>query len=75
MKFTELTAFIESSFEIDLLELQYYPYTFGSGVVVYRIKGSNVKLVYDGKEDVLSVYKTEKHVKYPTDNWTSIYWG
>ena len=50
--FLELKDKLERNLKPDfeLLELNYLPYAFGSGLVAYRKDGRSIKLIYDGKE-------------------------
>src|SRR4051812_19080963 len=80
MNILEMKSLIETNLSgiqlpAQLLDLRYSPHCFGNGVIAYRIKGYNLKFVYDGKEFLFSVLRTEKHERYPSDQWTSIYEG
>jgi hypothetical protein len=56
----------------ELLECHYLGYAFGSGYLIYRINGMNIKFIYDGKDSILRVEVSPKQIKYPTDQWTEI---
>ena len=77
MNFLELQTRFESKIKdvlkFELLELRYHPYAFGSGLVAYRIKGKNVKLNYDGRDDLVTVYLTSKQVRYPDEPWNELF--
>lgn len=79
MDFLEIISKFEKSILVDLgfelLEQHYVPYSFGSGFSVYRIKGENFKLEYDGKDSILSAFISEKHEKYPNATWENIFQG
>ena len=61
--------------DFELLELHHAPYSFGSGMMAYRIKGQIVKVVYDGKDDQVELMVSEKHARYPDASWTTIFAG
>jgi hypothetical protein len=60
MHFLELTSEFEiqinKDVQFELLELNYLPYAFGSGTKAYRMKGKNIKIHFDGKENVIEVF-------------------
>ncbi len=60
---------IEIDFKLELLESHYYANSFGSGSLLYRIKGRNVKINYDGKEDQVELLILSKS---NLDVWTTI---
>jgi hypothetical protein len=64
---------IAEIFAFELMEQQYHPREFGSGLLVYKIKGRDVKLIYDGRDDLLTAYISPKHLHYPHDQWQEIY--
>ena len=68
MDFEEFRKDIESrlisKIEFELQEFQYFPYSFGSGILAYRINGQNHKLIFDGKENELTWLKSKPHQKY-----------
>jgi hypothetical protein len=51
------------------LQLYYAPYSFGSGRVVYRIKGRNIEILYDGRDKTIDVSYSKPHAKFPSDGW------
>jgi hypothetical protein len=63
------------SLPYELLELHYIPYDFGSGLAAYRIKGYNIQFVFDSKENSFEVLRSEKHEKYTSSQWSSVYLG
>lgn len=72
--FTEIVVTLENwlkskSIIFELLELRTTPYSFGSGFFVHRIDGRNVKVVFDGRDNIVSLYVSPKHDKYPSNNW------
>lgn len=48
----------------ELLEYHYLWYSFGSGLLAYRINGFNYRLIFDGKEKELTVERSDAHEKY-----------
>lgn len=78
MTFSEIQIKFEndilSEFKFEILEMQYSNYSFGSGYLVYRIKGKNLRLVLDGKEGIIEISISSKGEKYPNVNWQSTYW-
>lgn len=58
-----------NSIAYELLELHSIPYSFGSGFIVYKINGRNVKIVYDGRDNIVSIYVSPIHNIYPCNNW------
>jgi hypothetical protein len=70
---SEFEAEMIDLFRFELLEQQYHPGDFGSGLVAYKINGRNVKLIYDGKDNLLTAYVSPKHLHYPHDQWHDIY--
>lgn len=79
MNFLELTKqfedIVRNDFELELLENHYMPYSFGSGTIVYRIRGRLVKLIYDGKDFIARLLISAKHTKYPNSDWTEVFSG
>ncbi len=77
MNFLELKEQFENKLKnsIELLELHYTPYSFGSGMTAYRIKGQIIKLIFDGKDDQVQLLISAKHDKYSNATWTTIYIG
>ena len=79
MTFPEFIARFESliydHMQVELLENHYMPYMFGSGIAAYRIKGKNVKLVFDRRDSSVDILISLKHIKYPDGEMTSIYYG
>ena len=66
---------LKENFQIELLELNYMPYLFGSGFAVYRIKGRNVKISLDGRDNTIELYSGLKHDKYPQTTWHLLFTG
>ncbi|MGZ3951503.1 MAG: hypothetical protein ACXVBZ_08905 [Flavisolibacter sp.] len=77
MNFLELKEQVEKKLinPFELLELHYTPYSFGSGLATYRIKGQIVKLVYDGKDDQVGLMVSERHAHYSGASFATIYLG
>ena len=79
MDFLQITFGFENGltddFDCELLESHYLPYSFGSGIAVYGVKGFNVKLAFEGKDGLVEVSVSAKHAKYPTDKWSVIFEG
>lgn len=64
---------LKDKISFELLEFQYMPYSFGSGLLAYRINGYNYRLLYDGKENELTCEQSKAHDKYFGNlNWTKI---
>lgn len=61
--------------KFDLLELHYTPYSFGSGLIAYNIKGRIVKIIHEGREGQIELLVSEKHAKYPEAKLTTIFTG
>ena len=79
MNFLELKELFESKLKDDLkfelLDLHYSPYSFGSGMTVYRIKGHIIKVMYDGRDNEIELISSKPHDKYPNASWTTILTG
>lgn len=50
--------------KFELLEYHYEPYSFGNGILAYRINGQNHKFVSDGREKELIWFISKLHQKY-----------
>ncbi|HGY54796.1 MAG TPA: hypothetical protein ENK44_03755 [Caldithrix abyssi] len=59
-----LESKLKKKFKFELWELSYTPYSFGSGVIVYRINGKFIKYIFDGKDNILELHISGKHKKY-----------
>lgn len=77
MDFLELKKQFENKIKSDfeLLELHYVPYSFGSGMTAYKIKGKFIKVIYDGKDDHVELLISAKHDNYTNATWTPLYSG
>ena len=77
MDFLELKGQFETKLteDFELLELHYVPYSFGSGFTAYRIRGRNVKIIYDGRDNQVELLVSANHDKYPHASWTTIFTG
>ncbi len=53
-------------------EFHYLPYSFGSGLLAFRVKGDIYKITYDGRFKILTVSKSVVHEIYPASKWTII---
>ena len=64
--FEEFKSYLESDLlngiAHQLLEFKYYPKDFGSGILTYRIKGKELRFIFDGKEGLLGVYSDDEPV-------------
>jgi hypothetical protein len=56
----------------ELQEFHYQPYAFGNGLLVYKIRGCNFKLEFDGREKLMIISKSNFHEKYNQCNWLPI---
>lgn len=67
MNFEDFRKDIESrlisKIEFELQEFNFLPYSFGSGLLAYRINGQNHKFIFDGRENELTWLKckTQKY--------------
>jgi hypothetical protein len=77
-KFLQLVAEFEvrikEELQFEMLQVYYAPYAFGSGHVAYRIKGRNIQIGYDGRDNAMGMSAIEvryskPHAKFPTDGW------
>lgn len=77
MNFLELKEEFEHKlkeyYKLELLDFYYSPYSFGSGMAAYRIKGRVIKVVYDGKDNEVKLLLSKLHDKYPHASWNTIY--
>ena len=68
MNFEDFRKDIESKLslisEFELVDFHFVPYSFVSGILVYRIKGRNYKFIFDGRDNVLTWLMSEPHIKY-----------
>lgn len=71
----QFEAQLSTNLKFELLELHFAPYSFGSGMTAYRIKGSVIKMVFDGKDNIIELLISDKHLKYPSSDWTTIFSG
>ena len=71
----QFEAQLSADLKFELLELHYAPYSFGSGMTAYRIKGRVVKIIFDGKDNIIELLISAKHLKYPSSVWTTIFSG
>ena len=71
----QFEAQLSSDLKFELLELYYAPYSFGSGMTAYRIKGRVVKIIFDGKDNIFELLISAEHLQYPSSGWTTIFSG
>lgn len=71
----QFEATLNDAFKFELLELHYMPYSFGTGIVAYRIKGKLIRIVYNGRDNEIEVISSKPHEKYPNASWTTIFTG
>lgn len=55
-----------------LHEFHYHGYAFGSGILAYNIKEHAYKLIYDGRDFMLSIERSGLNEKYPNCKWIKI---
>ena len=79
MEFLKISEAFEQQiiqeFKFELLELHYARYSFGSGMVAYRIQGKLVKIIFEGRDAIVEIILSAKHDKYPNGTWTTIFTG
>ena len=79
LDFNDIIAQFESQlkneFEFEVQEKNYSAYSFGSGFVAYRIKGNIYRVIYNGKENIVELEKSDFHQKYPNCNWKSLFYA
>ena len=66
---TDIETILANQTKFELVEFHYLPYSFGSGLLAYRIAGKFHKFVFDGRDGELSCYRTNKNDKYETENF------
>jgi|SRR5690554_7863076 hypothetical protein len=66
---------LSADLKFELLELHYAPYSFGSAMTAYRIKGKLVQIVFDGKDNIIELLISDHDLMYPSSTWTTIYSG
>lgn len=64
--------FFSNQYKYELLEIHYLGYSFGHTILVYRIKGRNIKFQYDGREGFLDIFISKHHEKYPKCKWDKL---
>jgi len=60
----DIESKLDSIAEFELLEFHFEPYSFGNGIVAYRIRGRNHKFIFDGRENELIWLISKSHQKY-----------
>jgi hypothetical protein len=75
MNFQEFKNSLEDKLTVafELLEYHYIPYAFGSGYAAYRINGYNYLITYDGRDNLITLKRSNHHEKYPDSNWIEIF--
>ena len=68
----DLETKLSSIAEFELQEFHFEPYSFGNGILAYRIKGLNHKFIYDGRENELTWLISKRHEKYFGANFTEL---
>nr|NQU89828.1 hypothetical protein [Bacteroidota bacterium] len=68
MNFEDFRKDIESKLDsIDVFELQEFrfePYSFGNGILAFKINGRFHKFIFDGRDNKMSWLLSESHQKY-----------
>ncbi|WP_421764893.1 hypothetical protein [Ekhidna sp.] len=76
MNFEEFRSHLEKELidkiQFELQEYCYQPPSFGYGHLSYRIRGTNYKLTYDGREKQLIIEASEPHQKYLGADWHKV---
>jgi hypothetical protein len=76
MNFEDFRENIESKLnsitEFELQEYHFEPYSFGYGILAYRIKGRNHKFIYDGRENELTWSVSKSHQNYFGANFSEL---
>lgn len=60
----EIECKLNSIAEFELQEYHFEPYSFGNGILAYRIKGKNHKFIFDGRENQLTWLISKPHQNY-----------
>ncbi|MEK6152329.1 hypothetical protein WIW50_03680 [Flavobacteriaceae bacterium 3-367] len=76
MDFEQFRADIETKLksiaDFELQEFHFEPYSFGNGILSYRVKGRNHKFIFDGRENELTWLISKPHQKYFGANFSEI---
>jgi len=79
LNYLEIISYFEDQIKekskYELLEMHYAPYSFGSGFRTYRINGKIIKIIYNGKENLVELKISNRHEKYPLNSWKSFSLG
>lgn len=67
-----LEMLIEQIDSFDLQEYSYQPYSFGSGMIAFRFRGTNYKLEHDGREKDVLISESCPHEKYFGANFRGV---
>ena len=68
----DLESNLNSFTEFELQEFHFEPYSFGNGILAYRIKGLIHKFIFDGRENELTWYVSKLNEKYFGANFTEL---
>lgn len=60
----QIESALNSNVSFELQEFHYEPYSFGNGILAYRINGLIHKFIFDGRENELKWMKSKPHQKY-----------
>ncbi|PQB04339.1 hypothetical protein [Aureitalea marina] len=60
----DIEAKLNSIADFELQEYHYEPYSFGNGILAYRIKGQIHKFIFDGRENEMTWFSSKPHQKY-----------
>lgn len=69
---SDLENKMSSIVEFELQEYHYQPNSFGSGMIVYRIKGIYHKFLFDGRDKELVWLKSRSHNQYTSINFSEV---
>lgn len=60
----QIESTLNSNVVFELQEFHFEPYSFGNGILAYRINGQIHKFIFDGRENELKWMKSKPHQKY-----------
>ena len=66
---------LKTEFEFEVQEKNYSAYSFGSGLAAYKIKGKMFRLIFDGKDNIVALEKSDSHQSYPNCTWESLFYA
>jgi len=67
-----LESKLNSITKFELQEYHFEPYSFGNGILAYRIKGRNHKFIFDGRENELTWLVSKPHQNYFSANFSEL---